>query len=330
MTQNRNHSNCWWLGGLALVAMALAGCGSEPRPAPPPTPLPPAFQPEVVVVALGEHGGKTTLVSTESGGWTRNGDAIASGAVVRGENSAEYVLTLSGGQWTAEFSPPAPITVALGKSGSSVQLQMLESGRHELNGELLASGQVWTAPNGYRYRFEQSTGGEWTATFAGAPPISVRLGASGDTVEIQLTEGGRFELDGEPLVSGAVRLAANGNRYRFLLQADGNWTTEFVPPEPAVVLLGTSGDTVLVSVTEGGGFVLDGEPLASGQVRTVASGGRYRFRLGADGTWTATYLLTRVEVSAGPTWRLDHLGPAGGRFASAGFDSVSKWRFRDR
>ena len=34
-------------------------------------------------------------------------------------------------------------------------------------------------------------------------------------------------------------------------------------------------------------------------MRTVASGGRYRFRLTADGTWTATYLPTRVEVQLG-------------------------------
>ena len=248
---------------------------------------------------LGEHGGKTTLVSTQSGGWTHNGEAIESGAVVTGENGSEYVLTVSDGRWKAEFVPPAPIVVALGASGLSVRLQMFEDGRHELNGEPLASGQVWTASNGHQYRFERSVDGEWTATFAAAPPISVLLGASGDTVEIELLEGGRFQLDGRPLLSGAVRLAANGNRYRFLLHADGSWTTEFVPPEPAVVLLGTSGETALVSVTEEGGFLLEGKPLASGQVRTVASGGRYRFQLAADGTWTASYLLTRVTVELG-------------------------------
>ena len=37
---------------------------------------------------------------------------------------------------------------------------------------------------------------------------------SGDTIEIEMLESGRFQLDGEPLVSGAVRLAANGNRYQ--------------------------------------------------------------------------------------------------------------------
>ena len=299
MTQNRNQFHWLWLGSIALVAISLLGCGSEPRPAPPPAPLPPAFQPDVVVVDLGEHGGKTTLISTEAGGWTRNGEGIESGVVVRGENSAEYVLTLSDGRWTAEFSPPDPVIVALGASGSSVQLQLLENGRYELDGELVASGQIWTAANAHRYRFEQSAAGAWTATFVGAPPISVRLGDSGDTVEIESIEGGRFQLDGEPLLSGSVRLAANGNRYRFLLRADGSWTTEFVPLEPAVVLLGMSGETVLVSTTERGGFLLNGQPLWSGQVRTVASGGRYRFRLAADGTWTASYLTTRVEVPLG-------------------------------
>ena len=299
MTKKRNQSHCLLFSGVAIVTIFLAGCGAEPAPAPPPAPRPPAFQPEVVVVDLGEHGGKTTLISTQAGGWTHNGEAIESGAVVRGENSADYVLTLSGGRWTAEFVPPDPIMVALGASGSSVSVRMLEDGRHELNGESLESGQVWTASNGFQYRFEQSADGAWTATFVAAPPISVRLGESGDAVEIRMTEGGTFELDGKPLLSGTVHLAANGNRYRFLLQADGRWTTEFVSPEPTVVLLGGSGETVLVSIRENGSYELDGELLISGQVRTVASGGRYRFQLAPDGTWRATYLPTRVEIPLG-------------------------------
>ena len=56
---------------------------------------------------------------------------------------------------------------------------------------------------------------------------------------------------------------------------------------------------MLVSIEEDGGSLLYGEPLISGQVRTVASGGRYRFRQLLDGTWTAIYVPTRVEVPLG-------------------------------
>ena len=234
----------------------MAGCAAELAPAPPPAPRPPTFQPQVVV--LGAHGGKTTLVSTQSGGWTRNGDAIESGTAVRGENSAEYLLTLSDGRWTAEFVRPAPIIVALGSSGSSVPLYVLEDGRRELNGELLVSGQAWTASNGYRYRFEQSAGAAWTATFVGALPISVRLGESGGTVEIQVLDAGRFQLHGQPVQVPAPRgrQLDNGNRP----SGAGCRPTRHKRQNSACQYHGE------------GGFLLDAEPLASGQVRTVASG----------------------------------------------------------
>ena len=176
MTQTNNEWTCRGLALFALVAIALAGCGSEPRAVAPPPPPPLPFQPQLVIVELGTHGGKTTLVSTESGGWTRNGDAIAGGAVVRGENGAEYMLTLANGQWSAEFVLPDPISVALGASGDSTLLQPLEDGSFELNGVALATGNVRTAENGNQYIFNLSSDGRWTTEFVPPDPIVVRLG----------------------------------------------------------------------------------------------------------------------------------------------------------
>ena len=84
----------------ALAAVLFLSCSGESS-APPTPPTPPPFQPQTVVVQLGTQGGATTLISTQAGGWTRNGQPFTSGSTVTGENAASYTLTLSGGTWTA-------------------------------------------------------------------------------------------------------------------------------------------------------------------------------------------------------------------------------------
>ena len=83
MGQNRTGPVLQRIGLLALLAAMLAGCGKEaPPPRPPAPPPPPPFQSQAVEVKLGEHGGSITLMTTESGGYTRDGNAFASGAEV--------------------------------------------------------------------------------------------------------------------------------------------------------------------------------------------------------------------------------------------------------
>ena len=360
MTQTKTGLDCRWLLPIALVAVALLGCGPEPAPAPRPPPPPPPFQPQVVIVNLGTHGGKTTLLSTQAGGWTRNGDPIVTGAVVRGENGAEYTMTLANGQWSAEFVSPDPVTVTLGESGDSTMLQQLEDGsfersgvplgsgdirtaengnryrfilnpsgewtteyvppdpivirlgnsnnavrihvlendRYELDGESIASGQAWTATNGYQYRFERAADGTWTASFVSAPPISVPLGISGDSIAIEPLDDGGFRLGGERLVTGRVVTAMNGNRYRLVFGSNRAWTAEFVPAGPATVALGRSGSTALVRSLEDESYVLDGQTLESGDIRLAANGNRYRFLLGTDGEWTAEFVPPAPAIVA--------------------------------
>ena len=295
----RTAALCWVVLS-ALVSAVLAGCGaSEPAPR---IPAPPPFVPAVVVVTLGEQGGATTVISTQAGGWTHNGQPFTSGSTVRGENAATYRLTLSGGTWSAAFVSPDPARVQLGTSGDEVTLELQEDGTYQLGSSAVQSGHVVTAGNGNRYELELSASGTWSAEFLAPDPVRLPLGISGDSVNIEMREDGRFWLNDAELRSGHVVRAANGSRYTLALGTDGMWRAHFVQPEPLRVALGASGSTVQVTRLEAGTFELDGTPLWSGEVREVG-GARYRFSLGTDGLWSATFVTEPETV---------HLGAHGG------------------
>ena len=164
----------------ALVAALLLACGGESA-GPSTPPPPPPFQPQTVVVQLGSKGGATTLISTQAGGWTRNGQPFTSGSEVTGENAAKYKLTLANGTWTAEFVPPEPVPLALGISGDAVSLQAQEDGSFELDGKALTSGTVVDAKNGNQYKLVLGSDGDWMAEFVPPAPQGVTLGTSGES-----------------------------------------------------------------------------------------------------------------------------------------------------
>ncbi len=295
MNRNPRMAALCWVVLSALVSAVLVGCASESTPR---IPAPPPFVPAPVVVTLGERGGATTLVSTQAGGWTHNGQPFTSGNTVRGENAATYRLTLSGGTWSAEFVSPDPARVQLGTSGDEVTLELQEDGTFQLGTSVVQSGHVVTAGNGNRYALALSPSGSWSAQFLAPDPVRLPLGISGDFVSIEMRENGSFWLDDTELRSGHVQRAANGNRYALALGADGMWRAHFVQPDPQRVALGVSGTTVLVTMLEEGTFELGGTPLWSGAVREAA-GARYRFSLSTDGLWTATFVTEPETVRLG-------------------------------
>lgn len=299
MNRNPRTAALCWVVLSALVSAVLVGCASEPAPR---IPAPPPFVPAVVVVTLGERGGATTVISTQAGGWTHNGQPFSSGSTVRGENAATYRLTLSGGSWSAAFVSPDPARVQLGTSGDEVTLELQEDGTYQLGSSAVQSGHVVTAGNGNRYELELSTSGTWSAEFLAPDPVRLPLGISGDSVNIEMRENGSFWLDDAELRSGHVVRAGNGNRYTLALGTGGMWRAHFVPSEPQRVALGASGTTVQVTRLEAGTFELNGAPLWSGEVREAA-GARYRFSLGTDGRWTASFVTEPETV---------HLGAHGG------------------
>ncbi len=295
MNRNAQTAAISWVILSALLAAVLVGCGGESTPR---IPAPPPFVPATVVVQLGEQGGATTLISTQAGGWTHNGEPFTSGSTVRGENAATYQLTLSGGSWSAAFVSPDPARVQLGTSGDEATLQLQEDGTYQLGGAAVQSGDVVNASNGNQYTLTLDASGNWSAAFLAPDPRRIVLGASGDSVVVEMREDRNYWLDDTPLSSGRVIEAANGSRYTLTFGPDGMWRAVFVQPPPQRVALGSSGRTVLVDMLENGTYQIEGSHLWAGEVREIGDF-KYRFSLGSDGRWTATYEADPVTVRLG-------------------------------
>ena len=298
MTYFRHHSVLCLVCAAALAAMALLGCGGSTAP-PPAPPRPPPFQPQAVTVELGDHGGTLTLMTTQSGGYTRNGQPFPSGTTIEAEGNS-YKVTLADGKWTAEYVSPEPAAVALGTSGDALLVTRREDGNYEAGDTTFASGDVLAASNGNMYRLTL-TDENWVVEYVAPDPISVELGASGESLALTQREDGTYETgDGEPFPSGGIWKTASGSDYRLTLM-DGEWSHEYVPPPTSILDLGTSGETVQLTRREDGTYETgDGEPFPSGGVWKTASGSDYRLTL-TDGEWSYEYVTPdpiSVELGA--------------------------------
>ena len=280
----------------ALLALAV-GCGGDGGTTSTPPPAPPPFQPQSVPVTLGESGGTVTLMTTQAGGYTLNGQALASGATVTGEGDREYVLTLASGAWTAAYKVPEH-SVTLGMSGETVTITQAEDRTYMVGEAALGDGNTWTASNGNMYRISAGTSGMLQAEYVAPDPEDVALGQSDETIQLQRLESGQYTLDGQLFISGEVLALADGRRFRFTRTIDGMWMAEFMPPPPVSVQLGTTSMTVLLTMLETGGYAIAGEPVQSGQVRTV-NDRSYRFTQAAGGGWSAAFVSETVRVPLG-------------------------------
>ncbi len=290
---------------LAVLALGLAGCGGdEPATAatpPAPPPAPPPFQPEAVEVALGESGGTVTLMTTEAGGFTLNGEAFEGGAEnpVEGEGGRMYALTLADGAWTAAFVP-MEVTVALGNSEESVTLTTVEAGGYTMGGEAFASGGTATSSAGAEYTLTMGEDGTWTAMFA---PMtrSVPLGNSGMSVELVSNEAGMWTVGGAALKGDGTDTYMSEGRTYSLAMEDGAWTAAFVPMTQDVPL-GNSGDTVTLMTVESGGWAMGDSSVADGiDVQAPSTMNDYTLSMGADGRWMAAFKPKTQDLQLGDT-----------------------------
>lgn len=234
--------------------------------------------------ALGTSGDALLITRREDGLFEAGDNVFSSGGTVTATNGNQYRLTLNEdtNSWQVEFLPPEPTAVLLGMSGETVLVERLEGGGYAVGGQRVVDGSTVTSVSGATYRLAMQDG-VWTASFIPGPPVTVSLGASGQTVTLQLGEDGNYQRDGQPIASGTEILAA-GNLYRLTL-ADGQWTAEFVAPPPVRVQLGTSGQTVTLQRREDGQYYRNGQLFTSGT--TVDAGGEtYELTLQA-GQWTA-------------------------------------------
>ena len=299
MLCNRKKSSPCLFLLVALLGAVLAGCGGDepaPAPPPPPPPPPPAFVPQDVGVELGTSGETLTLQTTESGGFTRNGEAFASGTTVEAAGNT-YRLVLSDGEWAAEYVAPRPWATALGRSGDALLITRREDGLFEAGDQVFGSGGTLSATNGNQYRLTLNEDtNSWQVEYVPPEPTPILLGLSGQTVLAERLEGGGYSVGGQPVVDGSTIQSASGSTYRLSMQ-DGAWTASFEPPPPELVTLGNSGQSLTLQRREDGQFTKDGQLYPTGSKETV--GGRtYRLEL-QNGMWTAVFEAATVTVRLG-------------------------------
>ena len=284
---------------VALLGAVLAGCGGDepaPAPPPPPPPPPPAFVPVDVSVELGTSGETLTLQTTESGGFTRNGEAFASGTTVEAGGNT-YRLVLTDGEWGAEYVAPRPWATALGSSGDALLISRREDGLYEAGDAVFSSGGTITASNGNLYRLTLNADtNSWDVEYLPPDPTPILLGMSGETVLAERLEGGGYSVGGQRVVEGSTIMSTAGSTYRLSMQ-NGVWTATFVPPPPVMVPLGDSGQTVTLQVREDGQFEKDGQLYLTGSKETVG-GLTYRLEL-QNGMWTAVPEARQIMVTLG-------------------------------
>ena len=156
-----------------------------------------------------------------------------------------------------------------------------------------------TAANGNQYELTFADD-RWTSAFLAPEPVPVGLGTSGQVVLVTRTEGGSYQVGGQPVVSGSIVRSSTGATYRLVMQ-EGAWSATFEPPAPVVVSLGSSGQTVVLQLGEDGNYLRNGRPFASGT--TVEVGGESFQLTLQNGQWTA--------ISQAPVLQMVTLGTSG-------------------
>ncbi len=303
-------------GLLAALALGLAACGGD-EPAPvvqPPAPQPAPFQPQPVEVALGQHGGKLTLMTKEGGGFTLNGEDVADGAPVTGEeNGLAYKLALADGKWAAEYQA-ASASVMLGQLGGTLALSQNEDKTWSAGGEALPENLTVPGDNGLHYKLALGEDGAWSAEYQAAS-ASVMLGQLGGTLALSQNEDKTWSAGGEALPENLTVPGDNGLHYKLALGEDGAWSAEYQAAS-ASVMLGQLGGTLALSQNEDKTWSLPGGEAADGALVGDAGGPQYRLAQNEDGAWAGAYVPRSASAA---------LGTLGGTLALDVAEDGSAW-----
>ncbi len=323
---------------IAIVTLGIAACGGdEPTAATPPAPppAPPPFQPQPVEVTLGELGGTVTLMTTDTGGFTLNGEAFEGGEVTA-ENGNTYALSLADGQWSAAYQA-VTATLTLGITGEEVTLMRAEDGSYRIGDEAFEPGGSVAASNGNHYTLALAEDGSWNAAYLPATATAT-LGITGEQVTLTRAEDGSYRIGDAAFSSGGTVSATNGSEYT-LTMADGTWTAAYVPVVQQVAV-GNSGLSVPFTRQENGNWTavhptLGEQPVASG-VQVPLGIEMYFVELLGDGTWRISYVPKMVPVALGisgqsvtlvkaenGTWSINGAPFTSGEGVAAGFGTYA-------
>lgn len=253
-------------------------------------------EPPPTRVDLGTSDHSVTLRRNEDGSYRLNGQSFTSGSTWRAPNGSTYVLTVDrNGEWSSAFVPAAAQFVVLGTSGTSIGVIRREDGKYEADGELLTEGARRTAENGDEYQLEIMNG-RWVATYVPSR-VAVPLGTSGRAVTLERHENGSYFLattEGtrEFKKSGEKHELPTGDTYLLIFRG-GRWIAEFIP-EVVEVPAGESGTVLSIQRLEDGSYVLDRDPIESGD--TVRRGDNEYVLTLRNGRWSARFLSGTVTV----------------------------------
>ena len=282
----------WGYGLLALLlTLSTVACGGdEPAPVvqpPAPPPAPPPFQPQAVEVALGESG-NVTLMTTEDGGFTLNGEAFESGGTVAAENGNMYLLTLADGKWSAAYQASEAM-VTLGITEETVTLTKGEDGSYMIGEMAVTSGETMvTATNGNMYTLSMDEDGMWMATYV-EPVQNVMLGTHGGSAMVKKSEDGSYWLGDMTVMNGSVVSGEGGREYTLMMGEDGMWMATFVE-HVQTVMLGTHGGSTMVKKSEDGSYWVGDMTVMNGSTVSGEGGRTYTLMMGDDGMWMATFV----------------------------------------
>ncbi len=298
MRRRRLTSAIAWLLASNLAAFAASGVGEGESTDRTPLPLS-AFESQSVEVALGDSGQTIILMTTDDGGYTLNGERIASGATHMAANG-NYTLTLADGVWTATFAPQS-VQVALGTSGESVVVTQVEAGGWTLpDGTMIGPATVTETSDGDQYGVTVRGDGTPTAIYL-ANPVEVTLGMLGGTIKLYLQEDETtwlLEGTGEAFTSGgdvSVDVMGVQNTYTLTRGADGTWSAAYRTVTETVDL-GTSDQTVTLTRAEDTKWRIGESEFVSGGEHKADNDNVYRLSYGEDG-WTATYVPATMMIA---------------------------------
>ena len=200
------------------------------------------------------------------------------------------VMISDDGMFTAEFVQPPALSIPLGTSGSAVEVRRNEDLTFSamIGGEwvMITADTTVTAANGNVYAAVLSPEGIPIGVMHVPAMQEVMLGALGGTVTVTQAEDMSWWIGEAALSSGDEYLAANGNTYVLMMDAEGMWSAMY-QSVMVMVDLGTQG-TITLERAEDMSWWLGSEAVDVGSEVMSDNGNTYTLWY-TDGVWSARF-----------------------------------------
>ena len=244
-------------------------------------------------LAPGTTGGTVSIERLEDCSYPSNGSVIASGVVVTADNGNMYMVSIGDdGMFSAEFVQPAPLSIPLGQSGSSVQVRVNEDRTYSamINGEwmVITAETTVTAANGNVYAAQLSPEGVPIGVMHVPAMQEVMLGEYGGTVTVTQAEDMTWSIGDVKVIPGD-EVMSNDRTYIITQDAEGMWTAMYQPVYQTVAL-GTQGSIMLKQAEDMSWWQeTEGNPAADVGTEVMSDNGNTYTLWYTDGAWSARF-----------------------------------------